>query len=226
MTEYFLDQSIIVGYVGFIFNEKETIIKVIEKFSEVCVKFIENNKKEDFITCFYIVEKDLTKFKKRRKIVLEEIKKKLQNPEYEIGSSEEAIKNLYKNDINKAKKIFSLLSLISEKELMNLLIKIEAVFSIRMDYLFKNIINKIVVPLTAIDKRLVSILQEFIDNFSDCNVFASVLQYATEANTIITKKTIVFVTLDREHFNENNMAFIKQDLRLKNYNFPEISVLI
>lgn len=226
MTEYFLDQSIIVGYASFIFNEEETIIRAIEKFGEVCVEFIENNKKEDFITCFYIVEQDLTKFKKRRKIVLEEIKKKLQNPEYEIGSSEEAIKNLYKNDINKAKKIFSLLSIISEKELMNLLIKIEAVFSIRMDYLFKNIINRIVVPLKEIDKKLVSILREFIDNFSDCNVFASVLQYATEANTIITRKTIVFVTLDREHFNENNISFIKQDMRLKNYSFPEISILI
>ena len=120
MAEHFLDQSIIVGYAGFIFNEQETIIRTIEKFGRLCTEFIEHNKEEDFITCFYIAEKDLPKFKVRRRIILEEIKKKIQNPGYELGSSEIAIKHLYKRDINKAGRIFSLLRIISEKELTSL----------------------------------------------------------------------------------------------------------
>jgi len=228
MTECFLDQSIIVGYASFIFNEPETIIKTIEKFGKICVEFIEKNRK-DFIACFYIVEKDLPKFKIRRKIILEEIRKKLRNPGYEIGSSEEAIKTLYKTDINKANKIFSLLTIISEKELVNLLIKIESVFSIRLDYILKSVISKIVIPVESIDKKLVSILNEFIDNYSDCNVFSSCLQYTTETSRprIITDIIkVIFVTLDKEHFNENNITFIKQDLRLKSWKFPEVGILI
>lgn len=226
MKEYFLDQSIIIGYAYFISTESEAIQKIIEKFGKLCVELIENNKKEDFITCFYIAEGDLPKFKIRRRVVLEEIKKKIQNPSYEIGSSEEAIKYLYKRDINNAKRIFSLLGIMPERELTGLLIKIEAVFSIRVDYLFKNIISKIVVPVENIDKKLVDILQEFIHDFSDCNVFASCLQYTTESESIIQTNKIIFVTSDKEHFNENNIAFIKEDSRLKAWKFPEMMVLI
>lgn len=230
MKNFFLDQSIIVGYASFIFNEPEAIIKAIERFGKICVDFIESNKKEQFITCFYIIENDLPKFKNRRKIVLQEIRKKIQNPNYEIGSSELAKKYLYKRDINWAKRIFSLLRILTPKQLFNLLIKIDAVFSIRIEYLIKNVIDKIVVPIEEINKELVNILREFIDDYSDCNILASVLQYTTDQSKSILKtkieRKIIFITLDKEHFNENNIAFIKEDQRLKNHKFPEVRVLI
>lgn len=226
MNSYFLDQGIIVGYASFIFNESEAIIKAVESFSKICVEFIEKNNREEFITCFYIVENDLPKFKNRRGIVLQEIRKKMQNPNYEIGSSDLAKKCLYKRDINWANRIFSLLRVISQKQLLNLLIRIDAVFSIRAEYLIKNIISKIVIPIEEINKELVNVLREFIDDYSDCNIFASVLQYATESKSIIEAKKIIFATLDKEHFNENNTAFIKGGPKLKNYEFPEVKILI
>lgn len=226
MKNFFLDQSVIVGYASFIFNEPETIIKAIERFGKTCTDFIESNKKEQFVTCFYIIENDLPKFKNRRKIALQEIRKKLHDPSYEIGSSEMATKYLYKRDINWANRIFSLLGILSPKQLFQLLIKIDAVFSIRIDYLIGNIIDKIVIPIEEINKELGNILREFIDDYSDCNVFASVLQYTTESESILETKKFFFLTLDKEHFNENNISFIEQEPRLKNYKFPEMEILI
>lgn len=182
MESLFLDQGVIIGYASYVQETLETQ-NYLDIFSLAAVKFFQLNKLKKFVTCFYITEHDLPKFLKRRKIAIEELRKKLQQEDYEIGSSENARDLLWPQDIAWIKKIYILRNFFPEKQLLELILRIESLFGARIDYLLSRIVSEVVLPVTEIDIELRSHLHTYIGNFSDCNVIASAIQYNTQLSS-------------------------------------------
>lgn len=219
MVNQFLDTSIITGYSGLISVEK---LEGRNKIIKLCTDFVKN-KNNKFIVCYFTIDKEIASLIIRQKVWINEIKKKIDNPNHEPGSSKDA-KVLYTEDINRAKKVYNYYSLNIEKtkkeEFKKSLSINQASFEARSSFFIEKLIDERVIPLNQINKQLVNILREFINNYADCNVFASALQYTNNE-----KEKVFFVTLDKKDFDENSIAFIKDEPRIKNYKFPELKIL-
>ena len=199
MNEYFLDQGVIIGYADSIFdsnkqNKQEAgkeLVGKIDIFAEASVKFIETKEEKTFSTCFYIVKHDLPKFLARRALIIEEIRRKIKDSDYGIGSSEIAKKYLYPRDIAWANKIFLIKDLLKgkEKELSSFLLEIETVFKRRIAFFINKILNKVVIPIKDIERDLMWHFHSFINNYSDCNVIASAVQCNTNLFRILVITT-------------------------------------
>lgn len=219
MTNQFLDTSVIIGYSGLLSVEK---LEGGEKIFKICADFVKN-KEGKFVVCCFTIEKEIASLIVRQKVWLNEIKKKIDDTNYEIGSSTNA-KALYPEDINRAKKVYSYYSLNIDKTnkegFKKNLSVIRAGIEARISFFLERLIDERVIPRNQIKKPLVNILREFIGNYADCNVFASVLQYTTSKS-----EKIIFITLDKRDFDENGITFLKDEPRLQSYKFPELKIL-
>lgn len=219
MTNQFLDTSVIIGYSGLLSVEK---LEGGEKIFKICADFVKN-KEGKFVVCCFTIEKEIASLIVRQKVWLNEIKKKIDDTNHEIGSSTNA-KALYPEDINRAKKVYSYYSLNIDKTnkegFKKNLSVIRAGIEARISFFLERLIDERVIPRNQIKKPLVNILREFIGNYADCNVFASVLQYTTSKS-----EKIIFITLDKRDFDENGITFLKDEPRLQSYKFPELKIL-
>lgn len=217
MNEYFLDQGIIIGYASSLSDKEETgkgeesgrtaserITSEIDHFAKASVMFIEAKEKKEgreertFSTCFYIIKHDLPKFLARRTMLIEEVRRKIKDSSYDLGSSETAKRHLYPRDISLATKIFLIKNSLKgkETELLGLLITLETVFEERLSFFINKILNKVVIPIEDIDRDLMWHFHSFIDNVSDCNIMASAVQY----NTNLFRITVI--TTDKKDWQE------------------------
>ncbi|MEK6850588.1 MAG: hypothetical protein AABX85_03360 [Nanoarchaeota archaeon] len=219
MTNQFLDTSVVIGYAGYISKEKlegrDAIIKL-------CVKFVEN-KKGKFLACYFTINKEINSLLKRQRIISNEIKRKIDDQNYELCSSKEAKNGLYSEDINRTKKIYTFYSLNysnKKEEFKQNLISIQSNIETRISFFIEKLVDEKVIPIKEIEPNLVNMLREIISNYSDCNVLASAIQYATQK-----KEEVIFVTLDKKDFAQNNIDFMKEDKRFNDYKLPIIEIL-
>lgn len=185
---YFLDMGVIVGFIMYVSGRR----KQIDGFSVPSVKFLKKNKKSRKVSCFSVVDDEMPKFIKRRKIMLNEVRKKLNDSEYKIEKTDD----LYKRDVKRAKKIYSLKEEIGKEKLHKMLIDQEVIIEVRFEYFKEEILDKVVVPLDEIDEELRSHFQAKTGNYSDSRVMASAVQYTTK------HKNTELVTTDKKDYKD------------------------
>lgn len=217
----FFDTNVIINYAYHYPGTKNIIIKKCHEYINDKIR----NKIAGFIIC-YFVEKEITDFIKNRMLIHSEVLKKIRDRDHSLENSKYLIrryipyaKKLYiahKNfPIEKVSKIFSQ----ERKEL-----------SIKIDRFYKTRLDHIVVPIEEIDTQLVNTIHNTIQNHADCKVIASALQYEKSREKDKTDNSdesnesneFIIVTADKKDLDPNTYDFLKDDLKLKDYNFPEL----
>jgi len=195
----FLDTSIIIGYA----NDEEKFV------------LFAKNKKEEFIICYYTLEREIPSIKKRLKLIIDEIKKQSPSIRKLIEN-----KDIYKQDLFRAEKLLALKESLTKKGLDSnkYLDKIQELFELRMDFFVQNLINKKVIAIKEINFKLKSSLFTYTNNHSDANILASGIQYHQENNVIL-------VTSDKKDWTKENLEWALpefSELRKKYQKIPEI----
>lgn len=206
----FFDTCVIINYASF--NGKRGI-------TEKCYNYIKN-KKANFILCEYVSEEIKRRIKKR-KIIYREVLNKILNSDYDFEKSV-YFKDLSERDKIYVKKLYEIYKKRTQsiEKLKKLFFNEQWKFEVRIDRFFKFRVDFILIPKDEIDKKLVSILYDFISEYADCRVLASALQVQQK------RPVFFFVTTDREHFDSNTYDFVKTDPRLEKYKFPILRNLI
>ena len=206
----FFDACVILGF-G-LYTEK--INNLINK---KCYEFI-MAKSSKYIICHAVI-RELNNFIEARKIIIYEVIKKIKDFDYEIGTSETSIKNLSKNEINKAKQLYEKLKDRKVEQVSEMLISELTTLEIRIDQFLKFKVDEKVILIKDIRSGLASMFHDLVDNYSDCRILASAIQEQEK------RAIFLFVTKDKEHFNPNAYEFIKEDPRFEGYKFPELKNL-
>lgn len=201
------------------FPDSCTVIFYLEYFiyknelRERCARYIQANEN---LLCFYVL-REIKEVIKKREIQFNEILKKLEDDLYDIGSSKES-EILNKKEIIYTENLFEE---VRNYDIEMLGRKFESEISImRLNLrIFLKKIKEFVIKEEEIDKSLVNLLREFIEDYSDCKILASALQ--TQQN----REIFLFLTADK-HINPDGYDFIKEDPRLKNYKFPTVKNLL
>lgn len=178
-----------------------------------CYSYIKH-KKGNFILCYYVLD-ELNSFIKKRAVIHKEVLKKIENPEYNIVD----FGILSKIDLAYANKLYESNKEKNVETLSKIFLEERNNFQRKIDVFIKIILNEKVIPVDSIDKEIVSVLKNFIDKHSDCLVLASAMQEQQN------RETFFFVTSD-DHFYPNNYDFIRDDIKLKKYKFPELKNLL
>ncbi len=202
----FFDTNIIIHYASF---REETQTEIIRK----CYEYI-NKKIGRFILCHF-VEQELKKRIEKRKIINKEVIEKTKNKDYDIGISTLG-KELKEKDVAYAKKLYEAHKDKDPRVISNILAKEELLFEEIIDRFLKNKVDEKVIPIEQIKIELVNTLREIINNYADCQILASALQYQKD------KDIFLFVTADRADLNPNHYEYIKDYRILKEYKFPEL----
>lgn len=188
-----------------------------EKYSEKVIRFVENKGNSKFLLCYYILEENLPKWIIRQKAILEEVKIKLKNPDYIIGTSNFG-KLLFPKDKNKCEKfIFAALRSKNNKKFIMNLERNQLLIQKRIEH-FKKLIDKKVIPISEIDFELKSSLFTFLNNDSDAKTLASGIQQHQ-------KEELIIITGDKEHWTKDNLEWAIPEhspLRKKYSKIPEI----
>ena len=202
----FFDTSTVINYASFSKSVNHQINKI-------CFDYI-SSKKGAYLLCYYVKEEIENRIKKR-KIIHREVINKLKDKYYEIGESELG-QNLSDRDIVYAKKLYEIYKNEKVEEVSIILLSERAEFEKKIEFFFKAMVNEIMLNKEDIDKGLINIIHEMIDEYADCRVLASAIQIQQN------KPVFLFVTVDKEHFNPNSYDFVKTDSRLEKYKFPEL----
>ena len=147
-----------------------------------------------------------------------EVLRKLQDTSHVFGNLDNE-KILNKNDLIKIKKIYLMKSKANYQKVQEEFNEVNRLMFNRITFFVEKLIHNIVILEEDIKKEWVSILREFIENYSDCEILTSAIQFQQD------REKFYFVTVDR-HFDKNGFDFIKDDLRLKDLNFPVLKNLI
>lgn len=207
----FFDTNVIIHYAAFREETKGDIIKR-------CYEYI-NKKNGRFILC-YFVEQELKRRIEKRKIINKEVVEKLKDEYYDIGKSALG-KELRENDVAYAKKLYEAHKNKDSKKISNILAKEELLFEEIIDKFLKNKTDIRVIPIEQIKIELVNAIRETIENYADCQILSSALQYQNEQKDIF-----LFVTADRKDINPNSYDYLKDYGILKDYKFPELHNLM
>lgn len=205
----FLDTCIIIGYANAGLGEMS-----LDKNSKSCLEFVKN-KKNDFVICYFTLEKDLVSLKRRFNILIDEAKK--QNPNF-IRLADNHL--IFKKDILRGEKFLKVKEVIVErKEDPNLFLdKIRDLVNYRIDFFIQKFIDWIVISLKDIDFDLKSSLFTWTENNSDSNILASAVQFHQQ-------EEITLITLDRKDWTKENLEnsiSLHPTLRLKYTKIPKI----
>lgn len=197
--DQFLDTGIIIGYAQ---DEEKAVLFV-------------KNKKEVFIVCYFVLEKDIPSLTKRMRIIINEVKNKLKDKDYQINKKE-----IYPRDVERVKKFLSLkeVNKLTDLEFISFLENFQSVFEFRIDFFIQKLISKKVIPIREIDFELKSSLFTYTQNHSDANIIASGIQYHQEED-------IILVTSDRNDWTKNNLDWAipeHSELRKKYPKMPKI----
>jgi len=197
--DQFLDTGIIIGYAQ---DEEKSVLFV-------------KNKKEKFIVCYFVLEKDVHSLTKRMRIIINEVKNKLKDKDYQINKKE-----LYPRDVERVNKFLSLkeINKLTNLEFVDFLENFQRIFEFRIDFFIQKLINKKVIPIREINFELKSSLFTYTQNHSDANIIASGIQYHQE-------EEIVLVTSDRNDWTNDNIDWAipeHSELRKKYPKIPKI----
>lgn len=195
----FLDTSIIIGYAH----------------SEEKFVFFVKNKKEEFIVCYFVLDRDLPSLIKRMRTIIDEVKKQAPNFKKLLE-----YKDIYKQDLFRAEKLLAIKEILLQKGLDSNreLDKIQEIFEFRIDFFVQNLINKKVVTIKEINFELKSSLFTYTKNHSDANILASGIQYHQE-------NEIILATSDRRDWTKENLEWALpecSELRKKYPKMPDI----
>ncbi len=202
----FFDTSVVISYASY------SPVAVNAEIVEKCYNYIQDAK-GIFILCYYVISEINNRVKKRR-IIYDEVLRKMKYPAHLIGESEKG-RDLSNNDIPYAKKLYE-----SNKNnpIEDTSIKFnneQLKFERRIYNFLKNLVKERLIPLNEMSDKLVNLLHEFITEYADCKVLACALQAQQ------SEELFFFVTADKKHLNPNMYEFLKEDDRLKDYLFPE-----
>lgn len=197
--DQFLDTGIIIGYAQ---DEEKFVLFV-------------KNKKEKFIVCYFVLEKDVHSLTKRMRIIINEVKNKIKDKDYQINKKE-----LYPRDVERINKFLSLKEInnLTDFEFIDFLENFQRIFEFRIDFFIQKLINKKVIPIREINFKLKSSLFTYTQNHSDANIIASGIQYHQE-------NEIVLVTSDRNDWTKDNIDWAipeHSELRKKYPKIPKI----
>jgi hypothetical protein len=208
---YFLDMSLIIYYCY------RTGLDIEKKV----IKFIDEKGKNLFLVCYYILDENLPKWIKRMRIIFKEIKRKINNPEYELWSSPES-KLLFKKDKINGEKILKKYELTkNKKEFLEIIEKGWIYAETRIKIFLRDLIDEKVIPINEIDFELKSVLFTFLNNISDAMTLASGIQ---EHN----RKELILITTDKEHWTKDNLEWALPEhstIRRKYPKIPEIKYI-
>lgn len=199
----FFDTNIIIKYIEYNYNK--------EVLRKKCFDYIALLKDKIFIS--FIVKDEALRVIIKRKEIYENVLKKLQNPNYVIDYSRSAFLN--KSDARFAEVLY--LKLKGKNRA-----KLKEDFNSEIDFLnvalasfIKNKVNKISIKKDELDNKIISILNDFIEDFADCRILASAIQMQQE------KEQFLFVTADR-HIGPGEYDFIEKEIRLKEFRKPKL----
>lgn len=204
---FFFDMCIVIFYSNKTSKEHSKIMQIVDKKQE-----------EKIILCYYIIE-NFPRWMHRQKIILEEVVKKIKDPVYELGNSDNAKKLLFSDDIIRAKKLFTAYSLSDKKkEFCGLLVKNQINMFHRINFFLGKIVDKRVVPISSIKFELKSAIFSIINNHSDAYTLASGIQYHKE-------ERVILLTADKKDWTKKNLEWalpLHSFLRKEYPNLPEI----
>ena len=202
---YFLDMSLIIYYCY------RTGLDIEKKV----IKFIDEKGKNLFLVCYYILNENLPKWIKRMRIIFKEIKRKINNPEYELWSSPES-KILFKKDKINGEKILKKYELTkNKKEFLEMIEEGWIYTEARIKIFLRDLIDEKVIPVNEIDFELKSVLFTFLNNISDAMTLASGIQ---EHN----KKELILITTDKEHWTKDNLEWALPEHSAVKRKYPKI----
>ena len=169
------------------------------------------NKSGKFLVC-YFVKKELTNVIQKKEKLHKEVLNKIENPSFDLDSS----KVLSKRDIPTAKKLFVLFKDKNKIDVSQVFLEERVLLEMRVEEFLEKLVDETVVQIDQIKTELVNTIREVIENYADCNVLASALQFQQDKNVLF------FVTADKEDFNPNQYDYLKDYGALVKYKFPEL----
>ncbi|MEI6731921.1 MAG: PIN domain-containing protein [archaeon] len=205
----FLDTNVIINYANY---QKDKSDEIVQK----CYSYV-ISKPGKFIVCYAVI-RELSNVITKRSIIHKEVLRKIENNTYSFADS----KNLSKRDIPFAEKLYLSFSKMDKEKLKETLASERDIFEIEIERFLKNKVDLRVVPIDQIKFELTNLIREVIENYADCQILASALQYQTEQKSEI----FLFVTTDKKDLNPNSYDYLKDYGSLKNYIFPELHNLL
>jgi hypothetical protein len=199
----FFDSCIVINYLEYFIREDE--------LKKKCFSYI-SNKKGKFFLCFYGLD-EINKEIEKREIQGLEILRKKKDKEYLLGSSKIAQSKLNKKEISFLEQLYKEVGETEYNYLKNKFEKEIDTLKINLQIFLKNNINEISIKTSEIDKSILSILFDFIEDYADCKILTSAIQMQKN------REQFLFVTADK-HFPEGTYNSICEDTRLKGCEKP------
>ena len=203
----FIDTNVIINYVNY---QKDKSKDIVTK----CYLYVVNRKNK-FIICHTVI-RELSNILTKLTILHREVLKKIENEAYSMNKS----KNLSNKDLPTAEKLYFAHKEINEKKLREIFSLERDIFEIEIERFLKNKVDIKIIPIEEIKIELVNALRDFIENYADCQILASALQYQKD------RKIFLLVTADGKDFAPNNYDFLKNQFELnypnEKYKFPEL----
>lgn len=205
---WFLDMCIILYYVA----------QDNSYFHKKSFELLNQNEGNIFLVCFYIIDKDLPKYLKRQRIIIDEVLKKVRDENYIFGSSDDG-SFLYDKDKQKAEKLYLQSKVIKDKrDFINKVKESQKGQELLIEYLFKTKIEK-VIPIEEIDQKLRSAIFTYLEgNISDANILASGVQEHKN-------KKLVLLTGDKNHWTKENLQWAIENNSDLDYEIPPIKYI-
>lgn len=205
---FFSDMCIVIFYSDKTSQKNSKVLQIVSKKEE--------NK---ILICYYITDENLPKWIERQKLILEEVVRKINDPNYKVGISESVKKVLYPTDITRIQKLLAIYSLSQNKtQFCDILVKNQINMFQRINFFLRKIVDKKVVPKADIDQQLKSAIFTFTNNHSDAMTLASGIQYHRE-------EKIVLLTGDKKDWNKETLEWALPEhspLRKKYPDLPSI----
>ncbi|MBI2046729.1 hypothetical protein HYT26_01005, partial [Candidatus Pacearchaeota archaeon] len=159
-----------------------------------------------------VLDRDLPSLIKRMRIIINEIKNKLKDENYEIKTKE-----LYNQDVTRIQKFLSLKETerFSNEDFIDFLDNFQRVFEFRINFFVQKLIDKKAITIKDINFKLKSSLFTYTKNHSDANILASGVQYHQE-------NEIVLVTSDRQDWTKENLEWALPECSELRKKYPKI----
>src|SRR5690606_37266313 len=141
---------------------------------------VKNKNQDKYLLCYYIADKNLPGWMWREEIILGELKNKIKNNSYEVGSVGNG-RYLFEKDKIIVKKLYSMYQMSTDKYSFFQKAKKNNILMLhQIRHFLKNYIDKKVVPEKDIEFSLNSAIFTFTNNHSDSLTIASGIQYHQE----------------------------------------------
>jgi len=205
---WFLDMCFIIYYASETNNPLEDKVRILVE-----------NKKESYLVCFYILDKNLPDWIKRNKDIIFQAKTIVEseekNPNLDQGSG-----ILLKKQNAQLKKLLNQYSISNNKKDFFVNIKKRLIYlEGKIRFFIEKYVDKKVIPVEKINPELRSSLLTYLDNnISDANTIASGVQENKN-------NRVILITSDKQHWTKDNLEWALPEhsqLRKEYPNLPEI----